>query len=49
VTLKEVGQHWEIAGIYDRAPRIPLTEKLELFMASRGLQQWGNAYTNLVI
>jgi len=49
VTLKQVGLHWEIAGIYDTAPRIPLSEKLELFMASRDLQQWENAYTNRVI
>ncbi len=48
VTLRFVGARWEIAGIYDRPPMIPRSQQLEVFVATRDLQQWGNFYTNRV-
>lgn len=49
ITLKKVQNHWEIDGIYPRPPQIPRSQQLELFMATKDLQHWGNVYTNSVI
>ncbi|MES4787427.1 MAG: hypothetical protein C4294_18290 [Nitrospiraceae bacterium] len=48
VTLRLVGSRWEIAGFYNRPPSISRSQQLELFVASRDMQRWGNAYTNNV-
>lgn len=47
VTLKQVGNHWEIDGLFNEPPQVPITQGLELFMATRDLQQWTNAYVDL--
>jgi len=49
VTLRQAGQHWEIDGMYDAAPTLARSQKLELLIASRDLQQWSNAYTDRVV
>ncbi|SMG28253.1 hypothetical protein [Paraburkholderia susongensis] len=47
VTLRPAGNHWEIDGLFDAAPELERTEDLELFVATRDLQQWANAYIDL--
>jgi len=49
IAIKKVQNHWEIDGIYSRPPQISRSQQLELFMATRDLQHWGNVYTNSVI
>ena len=49
VALKKVDNHWEIDGIFALPPQISRSQQLELFMSTRDLQRWGNAYTDSVI
>lgn len=49
IAIKKLGRHWEIAGIFPRPPQILRSQQLELFMSTRDLQSWGNAYTDTVI
>ena len=49
VTLKQVGEHWEIDGLFTSPPKIPRNQKLELFMVTRDFQRWSNAYVDRVI
>lgn len=47
VTIMRVDNHWEIQGIYDQAPNLDKSLPLELFAATRDLQQWTNAYLEM--
>jgi hypothetical protein len=49
VSLKKAGNHWEIDGIFALPPQIQRSQQLELFISTRDLQRWGNAYTDSVI
>ncbi|WP_298412893.1 hypothetical protein [Janthinobacterium sp.] len=48
VTLRLVGARWEIDGVFDRPPSIPRSQQIELLVATKDLQHWGNFYTNVV-
>ena len=48
VTIRQSGNHWEIEDIYNSLPRILHSQDVELFMASRDLQFWKNAYVDYV-
>lgn len=48
ITLRPVGNHWEISGIFKSAQKIPKSEQLEAFLASSDLQYWSNYYTNAI-
>ncbi len=49
ITIRQTGNHWVIDGMYNGAPRLMRTQDVELFMASRDLQQWKNAYTDMIV
>lgn len=48
VTIRSEGSHWEIDGLYNSFPRLLRSQKVELFMATRDLQQWKNAYVDMI-
>jgi hypothetical protein len=47
VTLKQVGNYWEIDGLFDTPQKLPRSRKLELFMATRDFQKWTNYYVDM--
>lgn len=47
VTLRQVGRHWEIDGLFNSPPKLPRSQDLELFMATRDLQEWTNAHLEM--
>jgi len=49
VTIRPSGRHWDIDGIYDYLPQVLRSDDVELFMATRDLQFWRNAYAERVI
>lgn len=47
VAIRQAGNHWEIDQFYISPPKIKRTNSVELFVASRDLQSWKNAYADL--
>jgi len=47
VTIKQLGNHWAIDHIYSTPPQLKRSVPVELFMATRDLQQWANAYRDM--
>ena len=47
VTIRQTGNHWEIDQFYISPPKLKRTNSVELFVASRDLQSWKNAYADL--
>lgn len=47
ITIRKFESHWEIEGIYGSPVKIPVSRKIELFLASRDLQQWTNYFKDM--
>lgn len=48
VTVRQVGQHWEIEEMFETPPLVLRSQKVELFVATRDLQRWSNFFNNAV-
>ncbi|MDN2716863.1 hypothetical protein [Janthinobacterium sp. SUN120] len=47
VAIRQAGNHWDIDQFYTSPPKLKRTEPVELFVATRDLQHWKNAYADL--
>lgn len=47
VTIRNAGNYWEVAGLFDRPPKIPRTQNLEVFAVTRDFQRWTNMYVDM--
>lgn len=48
VTIKNMGDHWEVEKFYDKLPEVLKASKMEVFAVTRNLSNWQNAHNDMV-